>query len=115
MTAEVADKADLLDQVKFLTDAGIKQKQAEAIVKIVEYRMAKTVSPEYLDRAFERFENKMAQQFAILDAKIDLTKAELKTEISDKVNALESKLLWKGVAFVGTLVALGVAVAKLFF
>lgn len=35
MTAEVTDKADLLDQVKFLTDAGIKQKQAEAIVKIV--------------------------------------------------------------------------------
>lgn len=120
--AEDAEVPDMLDDVKKLTTAGMKQQQAEALVKIVERKMAKTVSPDYLDRAFERFETKMAQQFSIvhvsikaLDAKIDHVQLKLEKDLLDVELRLTKKaisvLFGVGIA----LVFIGLTIAKFLF
>ncbi len=120
--AEDAEVPDMLDDVKKLTAAGMKQQQAEALVKIVERKMAKTVSPDYLDRAFERFETKMAQQFSTvhasikaLDAKIDNVQLKLEKDLVD----IELRLTKKAISVlfgVGiALVSIGLTIAKFLF
>jgi len=120
--AEDAEVPDMLDDVKKLTAAGMKQQQAEALVKIVERKMAKTVSPDYLDRAFERFETKMAQQFSTvqssikaLDAKIDNVQLKLEKDLVDVELRLTKKaisvLFGVGIA----LVSIGLTIAKFLF
>lgn len=124
--AEDAEVPDMLDDVKKLTAAGVKQQQAEAIIKIVERKMAKVVSSDYLDqvidRAFERFETKMAQQFSTvhasiktLDAKLDNVQLKLEKDLLDVELRLTKKaisvLFGVGIA----LVSIGLTIAKFLF